>query len=168
MPDPFNGTDRWKWEPFLSQVQRTFTVKPTIYENNLDKIGFAVLYLSGAAATHYNNLLRQTGVGTVVPALLSWPAFIMEFTSYFRLFDSARDAQVNLAWIKQMDNEAFATFIIQFQEYAFKMGYNNTALVAMLHGAVTRSLDVTVVAQTNPPQNYLQWVQHFQELDNSI
>ena len=80
----------------------------------------------------------------------------MEFTSYFRLFDPARDAQVKLAWIKQMDNEAFAMFIIRFQEYAFKMGYNDTALVAMLCGVVMRSLDMTVAAQTNPPQNYLQ------------
>jgi len=67
-----------------------------------------------------------------------------------------------------MDNESFVTFIIRFQEYAFKTGYNDTALVAMLQGAVTRSLDVTVVAQTHPPQNYPQWVQRFQELDNSI
>ncbi|KIK66848.1 hypothetical protein GYMLUDRAFT_239074 [Collybiopsis luxurians FD-317 M1] len=87
---------------------------------------------------------------------------------YFGLFDPAQDAQVKLAWIKQMDNESFATFIIRFQEYAFKMGYNDTALVAMLRGAVTRSLDVTVAAQTHPPQNYPQWVQRFQELDNSI
>ena len=47
----------------------------------------------------------------MVPALLSWPAFVTEFTSYFRLFDPARDAQVKLAWIKQMDNKAFAMFI---------------------------------------------------------
>ncbi|KIK55093.1 hypothetical protein GYMLUDRAFT_248893 [Collybiopsis luxurians FD-317 M1] len=146
-PDPFNGSDRWKWEPFLSQVHHTFMAKPTIYKNNSDKIGFAVSYLTGAAATHYNNLLKQEEAGIPVPALYT---------------------QVKLAWIKQMDNELFATFIIQFQEYAFKTGYNNTALVAMLQGAVTRSLNVTVAAQTHPPQNYPQWVQRFQELDNSI
>ncbi|KIK66501.1 hypothetical protein GYMLUDRAFT_239442, partial [Collybiopsis luxurians FD-317 M1] len=124
--------------------------KPTIYENDSDKIGFAVSYLTGAAATHYNNLLKQEEAGIPVPALRTWIDF------------------VKLAWIKQMDNESFATFIIRFQEYAFKTGYNDTALVAMLRGAVTRSLDVTVAAQTHPPQNYPQWVQRFQELDNSI
>ncbi|KIK60560.1 hypothetical protein GYMLUDRAFT_244133 [Collybiopsis luxurians FD-317 M1] len=149
-PDPFNGSDRWKWEPFLLQVRRTFMAKPTIYENDSDKIGFAVSYLTGAAATHYNNLLKQEEAGIPVPALHTWIDF------------------VKLAWIKQMDNKSFATFIIQFQEYAFKTGYNNMALVAMLRGAVTRSLDVTVAAQTHPPQNYPQWVQRFQELDNSI
>ncbi|KIK50185.1 hypothetical protein GYMLUDRAFT_253201 [Collybiopsis luxurians FD-317 M1] len=149
-PDPFNGSDRWKWEPFLSQVHCTFMAKPTIYENNSDKIGFAVSYLTGAAATHYNNLLKQEEAGIPVPALHTWIDF------------------VKLAWIKQMDNELFVTFIIQFQEYAFKTGYNDTALVAMLRGAVTRSLDITVAAQTHPPQNYPQWVQRFQELDNSI
>ena len=167
-PDPFDGSDRWKWEPFLSQVRRTFMAKPTIYENDLDKIGFAVSYLVGAAATHYDNLLKQEEAGLLVPALHTWIDFVAEFTSYFGLFDPARDAQVKLAWIKQMDNESFATFIIRFQEYVFKMGYNDTALVAMLRGAVTRSLDVTVAAQTHPPQNYPQWVQRFQELDNSI
>ncbi|KIK58346.1 hypothetical protein GYMLUDRAFT_246070 [Collybiopsis luxurians FD-317 M1] len=167
-PDPFDGSDRWKWEPFLSQVHRTFMAKPTIYKNDSDKIGFAVLYLTGAAATHYNNLLKQEEVGIPVPALCTWIDFVAEFTLYFGLFDPARDAQVKLAWIKQMDNESFATFIIRFQEYAFKMGYNNTALVAMLRGAVTRSLDITVAAQTHPPQNYPQWVQQFQELDNLI
>ena len=135
--------------PFASSMD--FTMKPMIYKNDLDKIGFTVSYLSRAAATHYDNLLRQADIGTVVPDLLSWPAFVMEFTSYFGLFDPARDAQVKLAWIKQMDNEVFATFIIWFQEYAFKMGYNDTALVAMLRGTVMRSLDVTVAAQTNPP-----------------
>ncbi|KIK53819.1 hypothetical protein GYMLUDRAFT_250007 [Collybiopsis luxurians FD-317 M1] len=145
-PDPFDGSDRWKWEPFLSQVRRTFMAKPTIYKNNSDTIGFAVSYLTGAAATHYNNLLKQEEAGIPVPALHTWIDFVAEFTSYFGLFDLAQDAQ----------------------EYAFKMGYNDTALVAMLQGAVTRSLDVTVAAQTHPPQNYPQWVQRFQELDNSI
>ncbi|KIK50427.1 hypothetical protein GYMLUDRAFT_252996 [Collybiopsis luxurians FD-317 M1] len=121
-PDPFNGSDRWKWEPFLLQVCRTFMAKPTIYENNSDKIGFAVLYLTGAAATHYNNLPKQEEAGIPVPALCTWIDFVVEFTLYFGLFDPAQDAQ----------------------EYAFKMGYNDTAL------------------------NYSQWVQQFQELDNSI
>ncbi|KIK66491.1 hypothetical protein GYMLUDRAFT_239429 [Collybiopsis luxurians FD-317 M1] len=120
--------------------------KPTIYENDSDKIGFAVSYLTGAAATHYNNLLKQEEAGIPVPALHTWIDFVAEFMSYFGLFNPAQDAQ----------------------EYAFKTGYNDTALVAMLRGAVTRSLDVTVAAQTHPPQNYPQWVQQFQELDNSI
>ncbi|KIK58896.1 hypothetical protein GYMLUDRAFT_245675 [Collybiopsis luxurians FD-317 M1] len=149
-PDPFNSSDRWKWEPFLLQVCRTFMAKPTIYKNDSDKIGFAVSYLTGAAATHYDNLLKQEEAGIPIPALRTWIDF------------------VKLAWIKQMDNELFATFIIRFQEYAFKMGYNDTALVAMLRGAVTRNLNMTVAAQTHPPQNYPQWVQRFQELDNSI
>ncbi|KIK53892.1 hypothetical protein GYMLUDRAFT_249933 [Collybiopsis luxurians FD-317 M1] len=49
-PDPFDGSDRWKWEPFLLQVHHTFMAKPTIYKNDSDKIGFAVSYLTGAAA----------------------------------------------------------------------------------------------------------------------
>ncbi|KIK56811.1 hypothetical protein GYMLUDRAFT_247591 [Collybiopsis luxurians FD-317 M1] len=120
--------------------------KPTIYKNNSDKIGFTVLYLTGAAATHYDNLLKQEEAGIPVPALCTWIDFVMELSSYFRLFDPAQDTQ----------------------EYAFKTGYNNMALVAMLRGAVTRSLNITVVAQTHPPQNYPQWVQQFQPLDNSI
>ncbi|KIK58856.1 hypothetical protein GYMLUDRAFT_245643 [Collybiopsis luxurians FD-317 M1] len=124
--NPFDSSDRWKWEPFLSQVHRTFMAKPTIYKNDSDKIGFAVSYLTGAAATHYNNLLKQEEAGIPIPALHTWIDF------------------VKLAWIKQMDNESFATFIIRFQEYAFKTGYNDTAL------------------------NYPQWVQRFQELDNLI
>ncbi|KIK58921.1 hypothetical protein GYMLUDRAFT_245694 [Collybiopsis luxurians FD-317 M1] len=143
-PDPFDGSDRWKWEPFLLQVHHTFMAKPTIYKNDSDKIGFAVSYLTGAAATHYDNLLKQEEAGILIPALHTWIDFVAEFTLYFRLFNPARDAQVKLAWIKQMDNESFATFIIRFQEYAFKTGYNDTTL------------------------NYPQWVQRFQELDNSI
>ncbi|KIK56711.1 hypothetical protein GYMLUDRAFT_247502 [Collybiopsis luxurians FD-317 M1] len=120
--------------------------KPTIYENDPDKIGFAVSYLTGAAATHYNNLLKQEEAGIPAPALCTWIDFVAEFTLYFRLFDPAQDAQ----------------------EYVFKMGYNDMALVAILRGAVTRSLNIAVAAQTHPPQNYPQWVQQFQELDNSI
>ncbi|KIK63385.1 hypothetical protein GYMLUDRAFT_241872 [Collybiopsis luxurians FD-317 M1] len=50
--------------------------KPTIYENDSDKIGFAVSYLTGAAATHYNNLLKQEEAGIPVPALYNkyWTA----------------------------------------------------------------------------------------------
>ncbi|KIK64674.1 hypothetical protein GYMLUDRAFT_240644 [Collybiopsis luxurians FD-317 M1] len=145
-PDPFDGSDRWKWEPFPLQICHTFMAKPTIYKNDSDKIGFAVSYLTGAAATHYDNLLKQEEAGIPIAAPCTWIDFIAEFTLYFGLFDPAQDAQVKLAWIKQMDNESFATFIIQFQEYVFKMGYNNMALVAMLQGVVTRSLNVTVAA----------------------
>ncbi|KIK50933.1 hypothetical protein GYMLUDRAFT_252503 [Collybiopsis luxurians FD-317 M1] len=88
-PDPFKGSDRWKWEPFLSQVHHTFMAKPTIYENSSDKIGFAISYLTGAAAIHYNNLLKQEEAGILVPALHTWIDFIGEFTLYFGLFDPA-------------------------------------------------------------------------------
>jgi len=63
--------------------------KPTIYENDSDKIGFAVSYLTGAAATHYNNLLKQEEAGIPVPALRTWIDFVTEFTSYFGLFNPA-------------------------------------------------------------------------------
>ena len=88
-PDPFNGSNRWKWEPFLSQVRRTFMAKLTIYKNDSDKIGFAVSYLVGAAATHYDNLLKQEEAGLLVPALHTWIDFVAEFMSYFGLFDPA-------------------------------------------------------------------------------
>ncbi|KIK51821.1 hypothetical protein GYMLUDRAFT_251744 [Collybiopsis luxurians FD-317 M1] len=88
-PDPFDGSDRWKWEPFLSQVHHTFMAKPTIYENNSDKIGFAVLYLTGAAATHYNTLLKQEEAGIPIPALCTWIDFVVELTLHFGLFDPA-------------------------------------------------------------------------------
>ena len=63
--------------------------KPTIYENDSDKIGFAVSYLTGAAATHYDNLLKQEEAGIPIPALHTWIDFVAEFTSYFGLFNPA-------------------------------------------------------------------------------
>ncbi|KIK51696.1 hypothetical protein GYMLUDRAFT_251834 [Collybiopsis luxurians FD-317 M1] len=86
--------------------------KPTIYKNDSDKIGFAVLYLTGAAATHYNNLLKQEEAGIPIPALRTWIDFVAEFMSYFGLFNPARDAQNYPQWVQQfqeLDNSIRAT-----------------------------------------------------------
>ena len=166
--DPFDSSNSWKSNSSLSQCCRTFMAKPTIYENDLNRMGFTVLYLVGTIATHYDNLLKQKEDVLSVSALHNWVNFATEVTSYFGLLDPIRDTQVELVGIKQMDNESFATLILQFQEYAYKMGYNNMALVTVLKGAVTMSLNVTIAAQWNPPHTYHQGVPQIQEVDNLI
>ena len=91
-----------------------------IYKLDADKIIFAVSYLTEGAATHYNDLLQQQAEGAVLLSLSNWDSFVKEFSLHFGLYDSARDAQTNLEYMRQMDNELFGNFIIRFQQYAFK------------------------------------------------
>ncbi|KIK53416.1 hypothetical protein GYMLUDRAFT_250372 [Collybiopsis luxurians FD-317 M1] len=82
--------------------------KPTIYKNNSDKIGFAVLYLTGAAATHYDNLLKQEEAGIPVPALRTWIDFVMEFTSGAAAWDSNVNSD-NISGMVYGQSEDFAS-----------------------------------------------------------
>ena len=167
-PEPFTGQDRSKWEPYLSQIRRLFNAKPTTYEEDRDKISLAASYLTEAAGTHYDNLVIRAESGEEVLPLVYWTEFVKEFTSKFGIFDVARDAQTNLSWITQQPNESFAKFIIRFQQYAFKTGFNDEALVFKLRESVHANLDILVASQQQRPRSYDEWVDRFQELDSSV
>ena len=112
MPESFAGLDRSKWEPFLSQIRRVLTAKPTIYEEDRDKIGLAASYLTEAAGAHYDNLVIRAESGEEVLPLVHWTEFVREFTSKFGVFDVTRDAQSNFSWTIQNPHESFASFIV--------------------------------------------------------
>ena len=168
MPESFAGLDRSKWEPFLSQIQRVLTAKPTIYEEDRDKIGLAASYLTEAAGAHYDNLVNRAESGEEVLSLVHWTEFVREFTSKFGVFDVTRDAQSNFSWTIQQPHESFASFIVRFQQYAFKTGFNDEALVFKLRESVHANLDILVASQQNQPRSYDEWVNRFQELDSSV
>ena len=168
MPESFAGLDRSKWEPFLSQIRRVFTAKPTIYEEDRDKIGLAASYLTEAAGAHYDNLVNRAESGEEVLSLVHWTEFVREFTSKFGVFDVTRDAQSNFSWTIQQPHESFASFIVRSQQYAFKTGFNDEALVSKLRESVHANLDILVASQQNRPRNYDEWVNRFQELDSSV
>ena len=64
--------------------------------------------------------------------------------------------QVQLGWLKQQPSESFSGFIVQFQEHAFQMGFNEEALIFHLQDSVLPGIDLTIASQPIPPVTYDQ------------
>ncbi|KAE9403402.1 hypothetical protein BT96DRAFT_990260 [Gymnopus androsaceus JB14] len=126
-PEPFSGTDRKKWHPLVDKIVTIFKGKPTIYGSDTAKIPLAASYLTDAAYTTYQNLLRGQEQGENVPELIYWDHFLIKFTEKFGLYDELLSVQAMLDKTYQDRNESFGDYITRFKESAYKSQYNDTA-----------------------------------------
>ncbi|KNZ75280.1 hypothetical protein J132_03700 [Termitomyces sp. J132] len=88
------------------------------------------------------------------PILSSWLAFTQEFLSKFSVFDTVVEVEENVFNLWMHDNKCFTTFIIQFEQEAYKTGWNYNALQFALHCALPQQIkDVLCLAPKQTTYN---------------
>jgi Domain of unknown function (DUF4939) len=93
-PDPFDGSNTRKLQPFLVQCQLNFHDRPDTFASDEAKVTFALSYLKGTALDYFKPALMDLDKNPV------WSTDYSEFTSElrtnFRPFNPKADAENEL------------------------------------------------------------------------
>ncbi|KAG5720969.1 hypothetical protein E4T56_gene424 [Termitomyces sp. T112] len=136
-----------------------FQAKPITFQLQSSQVAFATLYLQGIAFNHYTALLWFDPNN---PVLSNWLAFTQEFSSKFHIFDTVAEAEENLFNLQMCNNKCFMTFIVQFEQEAYKTGWNYNALWFALHHTLPQQIkDILCLTPKQTTYNgltlYLNW-----------
>lgn len=133
-----------------------FNSKPVTYNTDSSKIQFAASYFTDAAQSHYSMLLQLP----ITPdALLSWSAFVIEFSTRFGIYDQAVDAQTRLERLNMLDKNEFSKFLVRWEEAASLTGWNDAALQYNLYKAIAPRLRTAM--KDTPMPDTLAGLQQF-------
>ncbi|KAG5332402.1 hypothetical protein C0989_007064 [Termitomyces sp. Mn162] len=72
--------------------------------------------------------------------LSNWLAFTQEFSSKFGIFDTIVEVEENLFNLQMHDNKCFTTFIVWFEQEAYKTSWNYNTLQFTLHHALPQQI----------------------------
>jgi hypothetical protein len=160
-PDPFNGRERTKWRPFVTDCMITFRAKPNTYDTDQTRVTFAASYLTGTAQSHYATMLAHDPNH---PALTIWDEFVREFAAMFGIVNVQMYAEQMIRSIVMGDRDRFATHVVRFEEHAFLSDWNYHALMSELY----RSLPARIkeaMKLVRRPENYRELRQLAMQID---
>jgi Domain of unknown function (DUF4939) len=125
-PDPFDGSNTRKLQPFLVQCQLSFCNRPNTFASNEAKVTFALSYLKGTALDYFKPALMDPDENPV------WSTDYSEFTSElwtnFGPFNPEADAENELNWLWMKDNQKIAKYIVSFQQLAPRVQWGQATL----------------------------------------
>src|ERR1700731_107537 len=136
-PELFNGRERCKWKPFVTECLMTFFTKPVTFQGDHEKVTFAASYLTETTQSHYTSLLQYNPDH---PALHSWEGFIREFGGMFGVVNTQIKVDQTLRRLQMTDLHHFSNHIIRFKASAFESNWNSAALQSELY----RSLPICI------------------------
>lgn len=162
-PKPFDGTDRGKWDSYVTDLNMHFFAKPFSYQLDHDRIilGAAWLKEDSIAQKHWTNLIRNQPNH---PALTSWDAWMREFGGRFGLVNREVHAQKAIRGLRMKKDEHFPDFLVSFDGYAADTRWNDYALTdALLQAVPERLLDN--LALRPRPRDYQELREVLDQLD---
>ncbi|KAF5320395.1 hypothetical protein D9758_018870 [Tetrapyrgos nigripes] len=166
-PDSFDGSHCSLWRTFVSDCIQMFTAKPTLYESEASRVTFASLYLTGAAARYYQNLVeRELMQNTYLAALHNWRSFVLTFGRLFGVHEQLY-SQAALDRVHQRANETFADFLVRFEDTSLLTQYNEPALRWRLLLQIRKDLRSQLTLTGNIPQGFNDVVDRLLDLDTA-
>jgi Domain of unknown function (DUF4939) len=125
-PDPFNGSDTCKLQPFLVQCQLNFCDRPDTFTSDKAKVTFALSYLKGTVLDYFEPALMDLDKNPI------WSTDYSKFTSKLRMnfgpFNPEADAENELDQLQMKDNQKIMKYIMSVQQLAPKVQWGQAAL----------------------------------------
>jgi len=145
-PERFSGKDPDKLREFISACVIYFNNKPSKFIYDVQRVNFAVSYLTGPALKWWQPYL----VAVPPPPICGdWNMFVTELNQWFGIPDLALISQTKLKSLRMGDKERITQYSIEFMEHAMHSGWNDTALMnAFYDGLAYHVKD----AMTNRPR----------------
>jgi Domain of unknown function (DUF4939) len=118
-PDPFDGSNTHKLQPFLVQCQLNFHDHPDAFTSDEAKVTFVLSYLKGTTLDYLEPTLMDPDENPI------WSTNYSDFTSKLRTnfgpFNPEADTEneLNQLWMK--DNQKIVKYIMSFQQLALKV-----------------------------------------------
>jgi hypothetical protein len=131
-PDLFYGTDPAKLRPFLTQLAITIADRPESFQNDNEKVIFAISLLRGPAAEWFEPEILGD---SAEPAAWGsdWKAFVFELTQNFGPHDIRGEAEDAIQALHMGDKERLSKYLVRFNNLAARTGWNDRALTSSLY-----------------------------------
>ena len=124
-PDPFNGSDTQKLQPFLTQCFLNFWDQPDVFADDSAKVTYTLSYLKGTVLDWFEPSLTS---GNDVPWLSDYTKFVSELCTHFGPFDPEGEAEVELENLRMHDNQRITKYLVDFNRLAARVQWGNAAL----------------------------------------
>jgi Retrotransposon gag protein len=125
-PDPFDGSDTRKLQPFLVQCQLNFRDRPDTFTSNEAKVTFALSYLKGTVLDYFEPALMDPDENPIWST--NYSKFTSELWTNFGPFNPKANAKNELDWLRMKDNQKITKYIVSFQQLALRVQWGQAAL----------------------------------------
>jgi hypothetical protein len=163
LPSFFDGSDV---DTFLREIALYATVRPDNFQNDIQKISWALAFFCGGAAGPWVHAAMQaiTDAAPTPDYLLTFNAFVQRLQADFGDPDARSTAQHKIAHLRQ-GNRPVIDYIFEFQALARAMEYNNIALVDRFKGGLNDCLLDSVYRVERLPSTLKEWEEIAGRLD---
>ena len=121
VPDVFNGTDPHQLHHFLFQYRLYFCSGLTLFKSDVDKVNFAMTYMSGVVQDWLQVALEQEYQGVHYAWLYSWPSFVKEIHTCFGIPDIVAEAAHFLDHLHMNPDDWITIYNIAFLRYSAEL-----------------------------------------------
>jgi Ty3 transposon capsid-like protein len=161
-PDPFDGSDTRKLQPFLVQCQLNFHDRPDAFASDKAKVTFTLSYLKGTVLDYFKPALMDPDENPVWST--DYSKFISELQTNFGPFNPEADAENELDRLQMKDNQKIAKYIVSFQQLAPKVQWGQAALRRQFYiGLLSRIKDE--IARVSKPDTLIKLCELSQGID---
>ncbi len=127
-PDTFDGSNPWKLKAFIVSLQLNFDDRPTAFVVDANKVNYAISFLSGTALDWFEPDILCPNPWNPPAWQYSYAAFLDELRTNFGPFDAIRDTEDALEHLRMCNGDRIMKYMVQFNQYAFQVGYGNNSL----------------------------------------
>ena len=117
-PDPFDGLDTQKLQPFLTQCFLNFWDRPDAFADDSAKVTYTLSYLKGTALDWFEPSLTS---GNDAPWLSDYFEFVSELGTHFSPFDPEGEAKAELENLRMCDNQRITKYLVDFNRLAARV-----------------------------------------------
>ena len=124
-PNPFDGSDTQKLQPFLTQCFLNFRDRPDVFTDDSAKVTYTLSYLKGTVLDWFEPSLTS---GNDISWLSDYSEFVSELHIHFGPFDPEGEAKAELENLCMCDNQRITKYLVEFTRLAARVQWENTAL----------------------------------------
>jgi len=155
VPDVFDGTDPHQLHHFLFQCRLYFHSGPTLFKSDVDKVNFAMTYVSGVVQDWLQVALEQEDRGVHHVWLYSWSSFVKEMHTYFGIPDVTAEAVHSLDHLHMNPDDRIAIYNIAFLQYSAQLQWTESALCHRYYsGLPNRIQDIISTHEGGKPSTF--------------
>ena len=162
VPDVFNGemdaTDR-----FIKQLGLYFLARPADFPMDIDRIVFALSYMKGGTAGVWADQVTETILEGGIP-YIDYPEFSRALKARFGDPDAATTARRKLELVRQ-NARSVDEYVSEFQTYAPRTGYNETALIEIFQRGLTYKITAQLYNLPDLPTTLDEWIMYASRFD---
>ena len=162
VPDEFTGnvdtTDR-----FIKQLGLYFLARQTDFPTDMDRVIFALSYMKGGTASAW----ADQATGDILEGRMpfaSYAEFVRAITERFGDPDAGATARRKLELTRQ-SNRPVDEYVSEFQTYAPRTGYDETALIEFFQRGLNNSVLSKIYNLPVLPTALLDWIMYASRFD---